>query len=86
LAAGFGVPPILPGHPGLVEGLPDLFRPLIYDPNDPNGLARAISSAARMGEAEYRELSAALVEHARRISPSCQSRRLREAMERLDII
>jgi beta-1,4-mannosyltransferase len=70
LAITFGVPVIVPNHPGIVENLPAELGELIYDAEKEDGLRNALEYACRMDAREYARLSAKCLEFARHLSPS----------------
>lgn len=86
LAATFGVPVIAPDVGGLKEGLPKELDILSYDPGDPDGLVRAIDRACSLDRDQHAALRNACLEHAQRLSPLNQSRRLKQEFIDRDLL
>jgi len=57
LSMGFGVPVIAPDLGGMREAVPEANRPLIYAPDDPDGLKKALRRARDMTPDEYDRLA-----------------------------
>jgi glycosyltransferase involved in cell wall biosynthesis len=53
LAISFGVPPIAPAHPALIDSLPQELHDLLYKPNDAADFARVIDYAISLDEQTY---------------------------------
>lgn len=53
LAISFGVPPIAPGHPGVIASIPEGLHDLLYLPNDTKDFSRVIDYALSLSEEEY---------------------------------
>lgn len=85
LAVSQGVPVIAPDLGELRDSLPAEMAPLLYDPEDPDGLLRALERACRMPAEEHLALRRACLDHAWRLRPEVQSRRLWEAFCRFGL-
>ncbi len=76
LALTFGLPVIGPRVPALVETLPEGNRALLYDPESPRGLIRAMRDAIEMEDAELARLRAEALAFARERAPRVIGRRM----------
>ncbi|WP_370281658.1 glycosyltransferase family 4 protein [Pseudooceanicola sp.] len=86
LALTYGVPVVAPDMGGIAEGLPESARALLYDPDDPNGLARAAERAAALDQTAWSRISADCRALAADRAPFRQSQRLLAAMTRRGIV
>ena len=86
LALTYGVPVVAPDMGGIAEGLPESARALLYDPDDPNGLARAAERAAALDQTDWSRISAECRALAADRAPFRQSQRLLAAMMRRGIV
>lgn len=76
LALTFGVPPIAPAHPGVVNSLPEELHDLLYEPNNADDFARVIDYASSIDLQTYTLKANACVNYARKIAPSVISKQL----------
>jgi glycosyltransferase involved in cell wall biosynthesis len=76
LAISFGVPPIAPAHPALLESLPEELHDLLYKPNDANDFARVIDYALSLDEKTYSKKVVACNLFSEKTKPSTISRKL----------
>jgi len=86
LALTYGVPVVAPDMGGIAEGLPESAHALLYDPDEPNGLARAAERAAALDQAAWSRISADCLALAEDRAPFRQSQRLLAAMMRRGIV
>jgi glycosyltransferase involved in cell wall biosynthesis len=77
LSMGFGVPVIAPDLGGMREAVPEECLPLIYSPEDPNGLTTALRTARDMTPETYRNLAESCRAFGAAIHPDQISRALR---------
>jgi beta-1,4-mannosyltransferase len=80
LSIGFGVPVIAPRLGGIPETLPPENAPLLYDPEDPEGLMRALERAAALSEDAYAAMRRACLDLAAELHPHRQSDKLKLAL------
>jgi len=81
MAMTHGVPVIAPGFGEMRESLPAELGPLLYDPDAPEeGLRLAIERACAMPQDAFEAIRRACREHADRISPGAQARKLVAAL------
>ncbi|MEY8096899.1 glycosyltransferase family 4 protein [Falsihalocynthiibacter sp. S25ZX9] len=79
LSMTMGKPIIGVDRGGLKEAVPTENHSLLYNPNDPNGLARVIERACAMSAADHIMLQNKCRDFAQGIHPLTQSRKLEEA-------
>ncbi len=80
LSIGFGVPVIAPRLGGIPETLPPENAPLLYDPDDPDGLMRALERAAALSDDAYAAMRRACLDLAAELHPHRQSDKLKLAL------
>lgn len=83
LTLSLGVPLVGPRSRGLQEALPPVAQSLLFDPEVPGDLARAVGEAFALDPAAHRALRGALVERARHLEPRRISRLLGGVYEEL---
>jgi glycosyltransferase involved in cell wall biosynthesis len=76
LAISFGVPPIAPAHPALLESLPEELHDLLYKPNDVADFARVIDYALSLDKQAYTKKVVACNLFSEKTKPSTISREL----------
>ena len=80
LAISFGVPPIAPAHPAVIDSLPEELHDLLYTPNDPIDFARVIDYALSLGAKDYTKKVSVCNEFAENTKPSKISHELEKQM------
>lgn len=83
LALTFGLPVIGPDLPELRQTLPEENHALLYPPDSPRGLIRAMMRAIEMPRTELERHRAACLEFARARAPQAVSRKLADALSEL---
>ena len=82
----FGVPIVGSDLGGMREAVPEENLPLIYDREDPDGLARALALASEMSEDDYSELRTACLRRAAEIHPDQVSEMMKQALRSRDLL
>lgn len=80
LAVTFGVPPIAPAHPGVIDSLPGELHDLLYKPNDADDFARVIDYALSLDADKYAHKVSVCHLFAEKIKPSNISNQLEKEM------